>query len=69
MSDIWQDIKKAGVQETWNERSMWNQMRMSETDIGADVTGYTYTYLMNGVTDDGWVGLFKARGKSAFAVY
>ena len=59
VSDIWQDIKNKGVQETWNERSMWNQMRMSETDI-ADVTGYTYTYLMNGVTpDDGWVGLFK----------
>ena len=59
VTDIWDDIKNKGVQETWNERSMWNQMRMSETDI-ADVTGYTYTYLMNGVTpDEGWVGLFK----------
>ena len=38
---------------------MWNQMRMSETDI-SDVNGYTYTYLMNGVTpDEGWIGLFK----------
>ena len=59
VSDIWDDIKVKGVQQTWNERSMWNQMRMSETDI-SDVTGYTYTYLMNGVTpDEGWVGLFK----------
>ena len=59
VSDIWHDIKAKGVEETWNERSMWNQMRMSETDI-SDVTGYTYTYLMNGVTpDEGWVGLFK----------
>jgi len=57
VSDIWRDIKDKGVEQTWNERSMWNQMRMSETDI-SDVTGYTY--LMNGVTpDEGWVGLFK----------
>jgi len=59
VGDLWQDIKDKGVTQTWNERDMWNQMRMSETDI-ADVTGYTYTYLMNGVTpDEGWVGLFK----------
>jgi CopA family copper-resistance protein len=59
VSDIWHDIKAKGVEETWNKRSMWNQMRMSETDI-SDVTGYTYTYLMNGATpDEGWVGLFK----------
>ena len=33
-------------------------MRMSDRDI-SDVTGYTYTFLMNGVTPaDGWLGLF-----------
>mgnify|MGYP001578760638 CR=1 FL=1 len=38
-------------------------MRMSDTDI-ADVTGYTYTYLMNGLTpDEGWVGMFNAGDK------
>jgi CopA family copper-resistance protein len=59
VGDLWRDIKDKGVAQTWNERSMWNQMRMSETDI-SDVTGYTYTYLMNGVTpDEGWFGLFK----------
>ena len=59
VGDLWQDIKDKGITQTWNEREMWNQMRMSETDI-SDVTGYTYTYLMNGVTpDEGWVGLFK----------
>jgi FtsP/CotA-like multicopper oxidase with cupredoxin domain len=59
VSDIWRDIKDKGVSQTWNERAMWNQERMSETDI-SDVTGYTYTYLMNGVTpDEGWMGLFK----------
>ncbi len=59
VGDVWRDIKAKGVAQTWNEREMWNQMRMSETDI-ADVTGHTYTYLMNGVTPkEGWLGLFK----------
>ncbi|NQZ32285.1 MAG: copper resistance system multicopper oxidase [Oceanospirillaceae bacterium] len=57
--DLWRDIKEKGVGNTWNERRMWNQMRMSETDI-SDVTGETYTYLMNGMTpEDGWKALFK----------
>jgi CopA family copper-resistance protein len=34
-------------------------MRMNPTDL-ADVSGYTYTYLLNGVTPAGnWTGLFK----------
>jgi FtsP/CotA-like multicopper oxidase with cupredoxin domain len=38
---------------------MWGQMRMSERDL-SDVTGYTYTYLMNGQTPrDGWLGMFE----------
>lgn len=38
---------------------MWNRMRMSDRDL-SDVTGYTYTYLMNGATpEDGWIGLFE----------
>ncbi|MDH5359310.1 MAG: copper resistance system multicopper oxidase, partial [Gammaproteobacteria bacterium] len=57
--DLMNDIRRDGVGKTWNNRSMWNNMRMSESDI-SDVTGYTYTFLMNGVTpDDGWVGGFK----------
>jgi CopA family copper-resistance protein len=57
--DLWRDIKEKGLSQTWSDRSMWNQMRMSERDI-ADVTGYTYTYLMNGATpDQGWTGIFK----------
>lgn len=59
IGDTLQDIQKKGIKQTWRDRSMWNQMRMSETDI-SDVTGHTYTFLMNGVTpDDGWTGLFK----------
>lgn len=57
--DLVRDIKHKGVKATWSERAMWNDMRMSETDI-SDVTGYTYTYLMNGSTPaQGWAGLFK----------
>jgi CopA family copper-resistance protein len=60
LGDTWRDIKTLGLSGTLKARSMWNQMRMSERDI-ADVTGYTYTYLMNGMTPDrGWTGLYKA---------
>jgi len=59
VGDLVRDLKTKGFAATWNERAMWGQMRMSETDI-SDVTGYTYTYLMNGVTpDQGWLGLCK----------
>jgi CopA family copper-resistance protein len=61
--DLWLDIKNKGLSQTWNDRGMWNQMRMSETDI-SDVTGYTYTYLMNGQTpDDNWKAIFKSGEK------
>jgi len=56
--DLWAEIKRNGLSQTWNDRSMWNDMRMSDRDI-SDVTGYTYTYLMNGQTPAGnWTGLF-----------
>jgi len=58
-TDLWRDVKEKGVGKTWDDRAMWNQMRMSDTDI-ADVTGETYTFLMNGMTpDDGFKALFK----------
>tara|TARA_R110000824_G_scaffold401796_1_gene616737 strand:+ start:2492 stop:4315 length:1824 start_codon:yes stop_codon:yes gene_type:complete len=57
--DLWQEIKSKGITQTWNDRAMWNQMRMSERDI-ADVTGYTYTFLMNGnAPDQNWQALFQ----------
>ena len=56
--DLALDVKEKGVKATWRDRQMWNNMRMGETDI-ADVTGYTYTFLMNGMTpEDGWRALF-----------
>jgi CopA family copper-resistance protein len=57
--ELWQEVRDKGAGQVWNERQMWNQMRMSDRDI-SDVTGYTYTFLMNGHTPaDGWLGLFK----------
>ena len=57
--DLYRDIREKGVSQTWSDRLMWNQMRMSDRDI-SDVTGYTYTFLMNGKTPaEGWFGLFK----------
>jgi len=56
--DTLNDIKDKGVKQTWRDRKMWNQMRMSDRDI-SDVTGTTYTFLMNGQTpEQGWTGLF-----------
>ena len=40
------------------ERLEWAKMRMDPTDF-ADVTGYTYTYLVNGLSPQAnWTGLF-----------
>jgi CopA family copper-resistance protein len=45
---------------TVRDRAMWGRMRMDPTDI-ADVTGATYTYLLNGKNaDENWTGLFGA---------
>lgn len=61
VGDFWSDVKAKGFAKTWSERAMWNQMRMSDTDI-ADVTGYTY--LMNGITPaQNWLGLCKPNEK------
>ncbi len=57
--DLFQDIKQKGVAKMLSDRHMWNAMRMSDRDI-SDVTGATYTFLMNGKNPaDGWTGLFK----------
>ena len=56
--DLMNDIENKGLENTWNDRKMWGQMRMSQRDL-SDITGYTYTYLTNGITPDkGWIGLF-----------
>ncbi len=58
LSDFRRDAKKNGFGATMKQRAAWNKMRMSQTDI-SDVTGATYTYLINGRgTDDNWNGVF-----------
>jgi L-ascorbate oxidase len=48
----------AGQGQTMAERLQWARMRMDPTDI-ADVTGQTYSYLVNGHgTQENWTGLF-----------
>lgn len=47
-----------GENQRGNERAEWGAMRMDPTDI-ADVTGSTYTYLVNGHgPHDNWTALF-----------
>jgi CopA family copper-resistance protein len=41
------EIKAKGLSKAFSDRSMWNNMRMNDGDI-SDITGYTYTHLMNG---------------------
>ena len=59
LGDLMRDLAEKGIEGTWAERQMWNRMRMSDRDL-SDVTGYTYTFLMNGETPaEGWMGLFR----------
>lgn len=53
------DVSRDGLSAALESRKMWNQMRMNPTDL-ADVSAYTYTYLVNGATPaDNWTGLFR----------
>ncbi len=48
----------AGRDQPLNERLQWGRMRMDPTD-NSDVTGSTYTYVVNGYGPrDNWTGLF-----------
>ena len=57
--DFFRDVSSEGIKRALDKRKMWNQMRMSPTDL-ADISGYTYTYLLNGTAPAGnWTGLFR----------
>jgi len=45
--DFFREVKTQGWRATLADRLMWGRMRMSATDR-LDVTGYRYTYLING---------------------
>lgn len=52
------DLRAYGWSPTMDNYLMWARMRMDPTDF-ADVSGYAYTYLMNGRAPTGnWTGLF-----------
>jgi len=59
IGDFIDEIKKYGFATAFNKRKMWNEMDMGDRDL-SDVTGYTYTYLMNGDNPaTNWKALFK----------
>lgn len=61
LANVVQQVKQQGLKQTWQQRSMWNQMRMLRTDL-SDVTGYQF--LINGKTPEhAWTGLFRPNEK------
>jgi CopA family copper-resistance protein len=61
LRDVFRQLKRDGLQATWSDRKMWNQMRMLKTDL-SDVTGYTF--LINGKTpEQNWTGQFQPNEK------
>ncbi len=61
ISDVFKQAQRDGVKATWQDRKMWNVMRMARTDM-SDVTGYTF--LVNGKTpQQNWTGMFKPNEK------
>jgi CopA family copper-resistance protein len=57
--DFSQDMSHEGLGTAISKRHMWNMMRMNMTDL-ADISAFTYTYLMNGTPPAGnWTGIFR----------
>ena len=58
VADFFRDVARDGFSATISDRWMWAGMRMNPTDI-ADVTGATYSYLLNGRTaEEPWTAQF-----------
>lgn len=47
VGDFFDEVTELGFLAAFNQRKMWNEMAMTDRDL-SDVTGYTYTFLMNG---------------------
>jgi CopA family copper-resistance protein len=57
--DFFNDMSRYGMGQAIAMRKMWNEMRMSPTDL-ADLSAETFTFLMNGHTpNSNWTGIFK----------
>ncbi len=58
--DLFADWSRLGLPATHQRRVMWNRTRMSPADY-SDVSGATYTYLMNGANPaSNWTGIARA---------
>ncbi|MEN3754352.1 copper resistance system multicopper oxidase [Mangrovibacter yixingensis] len=59
VTDFFRDARDKGLRSTLADRKMWAEMKMNPSDL-ADVSGVTYTYLMNGQgPGKNWTGLFR----------
>ena len=59
LPDYLAEAQEKGVKASWADWAMWAKMRMSPADI-LDVSGSTYTYLLNGQPPAAnWTALFK----------
>tara|TARA_Y100001949_G_scaffold139391_1_gene121220 strand:- start:12554 stop:14362 length:1809 start_codon:yes stop_codon:yes gene_type:complete len=59
LGDFINDVADQGWRETVGNRWAWAKMKMTPTDL-ADISGETYTYLLNGQARDGnWTGVFE----------
>lgn len=60
VGDLFADLSRVGLSGALTRRRMWNRSRMNPTDY-SDVSGATYTYLMNGLTPaSNWTGVAHA---------
>ena len=56
---FFRSVSRDGLEAALDKRRMWNEMRMSPTDL-ADLSAATLTYLMNGSSPAAnWTGLFR----------
>ena len=59
VQEFFADVGERGWGSTAANRLAWARMRMDPTDF-ADISGYTYTYLINGLPPvSNWTGLFR----------
>src|SRR5713101_1890302 len=60
LPNFFSEAKQKGLRPTISDRLAWARMNMSPTDI-SDVSGATYTYLLNGNPPNAnWTGLFQS---------
>ncbi|MCW3837308.1 copper resistance system multicopper oxidase [Sphingomonas canadensis] len=60
VGDFFRDVGQLGLSSAIAKRRMWNAARMNPTDY-SDVSGTTYTYLMNGTAPAGnWTAIARA---------